>query len=132
MSTASRAIPLENTTSNLVEPPVETLNRSSQQGLNDSSAKRLAKGLGWLSINLRLVDLLSPPAVAWLCDVSNKRTGLIRLYGLCVLVIARQHLQLGQTFVCPGVMCGGRGDRSGKHGAAPSENTRHGRVAFAP
>lgn len=85
MSTAARAIPLENTTSNLVELPVETLNRSSQQGLSDSSAKRWSKGLGWLSVNLRLVDLLSPLAVARLCDVSNKRTGLIRLYGLRVL-----------------------------------------------
>src|SRR5215211_1783739 len=51
-------------------------------GLPSSSAKRLAKGLGWFSIGLGLAELLAPRAVANISGVSNKHTGLIRLYGL--------------------------------------------------
>lgn len=51
-------------------------------GLPSTSAKRLAKGLGWFSIGLGLAELLAPRAVANISGVSNKHTGLIRLYGL--------------------------------------------------
>ena len=51
-------------------------------GLPSTSAKRLAKGLGWFSIGLGLAELLAPRAIASICGVSNKHTGLIRLYGL--------------------------------------------------
>jgi uncharacterized membrane protein len=53
-----------------------------QPGLPSTSAKRLAKGLGWLSIGLGLAELLAPRAVANISGVSNEHTGLIRLYGL--------------------------------------------------
>ena len=51
-------------------------------GLPSSSAKRLAKGLGWFSVGLGLAELLAPRAIANISGVSNKHTGLIRLYGL--------------------------------------------------
>jgi uncharacterized membrane protein len=50
--------------------------------LPSTSAKRLAKGLGWFSIGLGLAELLAPRAIANISGVSNKHTGLIRLYGL--------------------------------------------------
>jgi uncharacterized membrane protein len=54
----------------------------SQPGLPSSSAKRLAKGLGWFSVGLGLAELLAPKAIAKISGVSNTHTGLIRLYGL--------------------------------------------------
>jgi len=51
-------------------------------GLPSSSAKRLAKGLGWFSVGLGLAELLAPRAIANISGVSKERTGLIRLYGL--------------------------------------------------
>jgi uncharacterized membrane protein len=53
-----------------------------QPGLPSSSAKRLAKGLGWFSVGLGLTELLAPRVIANISGVSNTRTGLIRLYGL--------------------------------------------------
>jgi uncharacterized membrane protein len=53
-----------------------------RHGLSKSSAKRLAKGLGWFSIGLGLTELLAPRAIANISGVSKERTGLIRLYGL--------------------------------------------------
>jgi uncharacterized membrane protein len=53
-----------------------------QPGLPSSSAKRLAKGLGWFSVGLGLAELLAPRAIANISGVSNQHTGLIRLYGL--------------------------------------------------
>jgi uncharacterized membrane protein len=50
--------------------------------LSSASAKRLAKGLGWFSVGLGLAELLAPRAIASISGVSNKHTGLIRLYGL--------------------------------------------------
>lgn len=47
-----------------------------------SNAKRLARGLGWFSIGLGLTELLAPRTIAKISGVSNKHTGLIRLYGL--------------------------------------------------
>ena len=54
----------------------------SQPGLPSTSAKRLAKGLGWFSVGLGLAELLAPKAIARISGVSNTHTGLIRLYGL--------------------------------------------------
>jgi len=51
-------------------------------GLPSTGAKRLANGLGWFSIGLGLAELLAPRAIANISGVSNKHTGLIRLYGL--------------------------------------------------
>ena len=53
-----------------------------QPGLPLSSAKRLAKGMGWFSVGLGLAELLAPKTIASISGVSNTRTGLIRLYGL--------------------------------------------------
>jgi uncharacterized membrane protein len=53
-----------------------------QPGLPSSSAKRLARGLGWFSVGLGLAELLAPKAIARISGVSNTHTGLIRLYGL--------------------------------------------------
>src|SRR5690242_21669607 len=53
-----------------------------QPGLPKSSAKKLAKGLGWFSLGLGLTELLAPKAIAKICGVSNAHTGLIRVYGL--------------------------------------------------
>ena len=58
------------------------LTERAQPGLPSSSAKKLAKGLGWFSIGLGLAELLAPSAIANITGVSNRRTGLIRLYGL--------------------------------------------------
>ena len=52
-----------------------------KQGLPSTSAKRLAKGLGWFSVGLGLAELLAPRAIAKISGVSNTHTGLIRLYG---------------------------------------------------
>jgi uncharacterized membrane protein len=54
----------------------------SHPGLPKSSAKRLARGLGWFSIGLGVSELLAPKAIAKISGVSNAHTGLIRLYGL--------------------------------------------------
>src|SRR5215210_5648721 len=51
-------------------------------GLPLTSATRLAKGLGWFSVGLGLAEILAPRAIANISGVSNKHTGLIRLYGL--------------------------------------------------
>ena len=53
-----------------------------EPGMPKSNAKRLARGLGWFSIGLGLTELLAPRAIASISGVSNKHTGLIRLYGL--------------------------------------------------
>ena len=53
-----------------------------EPGLPSTSANRLAKGLGWFSVGLGLTELLAPRVIANISGVSNKHTGLIRLYGL--------------------------------------------------
>src|SRR6185312_9712384 len=53
-----------------------------EPGMPKSGATRLARGLGWFSIGLGLTELLAPRAIASISGVSNKHTGLIRLYGL--------------------------------------------------
>ena len=58
------------------------MSTNSRTGLPNTSAKRLAQGLGWFSVGLGLAELLAPRAIASISGVSNERTGLIRLYGL--------------------------------------------------
>jgi uncharacterized membrane protein len=58
------------------------MSTNSRTGLPNTSAKRLAKGLGWFSVGLGLAELLAPRAIAGISGVSKQRTGLIRLYGL--------------------------------------------------
>src|ERR687893_380049 len=68
-----------------VSPTFDETNYSVERarpGLPSTTAKRLAKGLGWFSIGLGLAELLAPRAIANISGVSNKHTGLIRLYGL--------------------------------------------------
>jgi uncharacterized membrane protein len=53
-----------------------------EPGMPKSTTNRLARGLGWFSIGLGMAELLAPKAIASISGVSNKHTGLIRLYGL--------------------------------------------------
>lgn len=54
----------------------------SAPGLPSTSARRLAKGLAWLSVGVGLTELLAPNTFAKISGISNNRAGLIRLYGL--------------------------------------------------
>jgi uncharacterized membrane protein len=53
-----------------------------EPGLPSTNAKRLAKGLAWFSLGLGMTELLAPKFIARMSGVPEKRTGLIRLYGL--------------------------------------------------
>ena len=53
-----------------------------QAHMESASGMNLARGLGWFSIGLGLAELLAPRAIASISGVSNRRAGLIRLYGL--------------------------------------------------
>ena len=103
-----------------------------QPGLPKSSAKRLAKGLGWFSIGLGLTELLAPRAIAKISGVSNAHTGLIRVYGL--REIAAGITIFAQENPAAGVWSRVAGDALdlaslGKAFASPA--AKRGRVAFA-
>ena len=103
-----------------------------QPGLPSSSAKRLAKGLGWFSIGLGLTELLCPRAIAKISGVSNAHTGLIRVYGL--REIAAGVTIFSQKNPAAGVWSRVAGDALdlaslGKAFASPDAN--RGRIAFA-
>jgi hypothetical protein len=53
-----------------------------EPGLPAGKARRLARGLGWFSLGLGLTELLAPKFVARISGVSERRTGLIRMYGV--------------------------------------------------
>jgi uncharacterized membrane protein len=53
-----------------------------EPGLPSANAKRLARGLGWFSLGLGMTELLAPKFIAKISGISERRTGLIRLYGL--------------------------------------------------
>jgi uncharacterized membrane protein len=53
-----------------------------QPGLPSENGKRLAKGLGWFSLGLGMTELLAPKFIARISGVSERRTGMIRLFGL--------------------------------------------------
>lgn len=110
----------------------ERLNERSQPGLPSSSAKRLAKGLGWFSVGLGLTELLAPQAIAKISGVSNRHTGLIRLYGLReiasgVTIFAQKNPAAGMWSRVAGDML----DLASLGAAATSPNANKGRVAFA-
>ena len=103
-----------------------------EPGLPSSSAKKLAKGLGWFSIGLGLAELLAPRAIANISGVSNRRTGLIRLYGL--REIASGITIFAQEKPTEGVwsrVAGDAMDLTSLGMAATSPNAKKGRIAFA-
>jgi uncharacterized membrane protein len=53
-----------------------------EPGLPSGNGKRLAKGLGWFSLGLGMTELLAPKFIARISGVSERRTGMIRLFGL--------------------------------------------------
>ena len=57
-------------------------NVGSHRGLPKTNAKRLAKGLGWFSLGLGMTELLAPRFIARISGVPEKRSNVIRLYGL--------------------------------------------------
>lgn len=103
-----------------------------QRGLPSSSAKRLAKGLGWFSIGLGMTELLAPRFIANISGVSNRHTGLIRLYGLRELAagIAIFAQEKPREAVWSRV-AGDALDLASLGMAAASPNAKKGRVAFA-
>ena len=110
----------------------ERWNERVQPGLPKSSAKRLAKGLGWFSVGLGLAELLAPQAIAKISGVSNTSTGLIRLYGLReiasgITIFAQKNPAAGVWSRVAGDMV----DLASLGAAATSPNANKGRVAFA-
>ena len=101
-------------------------------GLPSSSAKRLAKGLGWFSVGLGLTELFCPRAIARISGVSNAHTGLIRLYGLRELAsgIAIFSTEKPTGAVWSRVV-GDAIDLASLGAAASSPGTNRGRLAFA-
>jgi uncharacterized membrane protein len=103
-----------------------------QPGLPSSSAKRLAKGLGWFSLGLGLTELLCPRAIARCAGVSNAHTGLIRLYGLreiaSGIAIFSQQKPTGAIW---SRIAGDAVDLASLGAAATSPDTKRGRLAFA-
>lgn len=53
-----------------------------RRGLPKTNAKRLARRLGWFSLGLGMTELLAPKFIAKISGVPEKRSGVIRLYGL--------------------------------------------------
>ena len=53
-----------------------------EPGLPKTNGKRLAKGLGWFSLGLGMTELLAPRFIARISGVSERRAGMIRLFGL--------------------------------------------------
>ena len=103
-----------------------------EPGLPSASAKKLAKGLGWFSIGLGLTELLAPRAIASISGVSNRRTGLIRLYGL--REIAAGIMIFSQQNPAAGVwsrVAGDALDLASPGAAAASPDSNKGRLAFA-
>ena len=108
------------------------LGRRAKPGLPHTSAKKLAKGLGWFSVGLGLAELLAPRAIANISGVSNKHTGLIRLYGLREL--AAGIMIFTQEEPVEGVwsrVAGDALDLASLGVAATGPEAKLGRVAFA-
>src|SRR5688572_13358110 len=57
-------------------------NAGKRQGLPKTNAKRLARGLGWFSLGLGMTELFAPKFIARISGVPERRSGIIRLYGL--------------------------------------------------
>ena len=104
----------------------------SQPGLPSTSAKRLAKGLGWFSVGLGLTELLAPNAIAKVSGVSSKHTGLIRLYGLRELASGIGIFsQEKPTAAMWSRVAGDAMDLASLGAAFTSPDAKRGRVAFA-
>ena len=108
------------------------MTQRAEPGLPSSSAKRLAKGLGWFSVGLGLAELLAPRTIANITGVSNERTGLIRLYGL--REIAAGVMIFAQEKPAAGLwsrVAGDALDLASLGAAFTSPNAKTGRLAFA-
>jgi uncharacterized membrane protein len=57
-------------------------NSGRHHGLPKTNAKRLARGLGWFSLGLGMTELIAPRFIARISGVPERRTDVIRLYGL--------------------------------------------------
>ena len=101
-------------------------------GMPSSSAKRLARGLGWFSVGLGLTELLCPRAIAKISGVSNTHTGLIRLYGLRELASGVAIFsQKKPTEAVWSRVAGDAIDLASLGVAFTSPDAKRGRVAFA-
>jgi uncharacterized membrane protein len=103
-----------------------------EPGMPKSNAKRLARGLGWFSLGLGFTELLAPRAIAKISGVSNKHTGLIRLYGL--REIAAGVAIFSQKEPAAGLwsrVAGDALDLASLGMAFSSPDAKRGRVAFA-
>ncbi len=67
---------------NLSSTKTSYANERANPGLPNGNSMKLARGLGWFSVGLGLTELFFPKVIANISGVSNKRTGVIRLYGL--------------------------------------------------
>ena len=108
------------------------MREGAESGLPSSSAKRLAKGLGWFSVGLGLAELLAPRTIANITGVSKERTGLIRLYGL--REIASGVTIFAQEKPTEGVwsrVAGDALDLASLGMAFTAPNAKKGRLAFA-
>jgi len=108
------------------------MSTNSRPGLPHTSARRLAKGLGWFSVGLGLTELLAPRAIASISGVSKERTGLIRLYGLREL--AAGIMIFSKEKPVEGLwsrVAGDALDLTSLGVAATSPDAKLGRVAFA-
>ena len=108
------------------------MSTGAEPGLPSSSAKRLAKGLGWFSLGLGFAELLAPRTIAKITGVSNEHTGLIRLYGL--REIAAGVMIFAQEKPAAGVwsrVAGDALDLASLGNAFTSPNAKTGRLAFA-
>jgi len=101
-------------------------------GLPSANAKRLAKGLGWFSVGLGLTELLAPRFIAKISGISNKNTGLIRLYGLreigSGIAIFRQEHPIEAVW---SRVAGDAVDLASLGAAFTSSKAKRGRLAFA-
>ena len=103
-----------------------------EPGMPKSTTNRLARGLGWFSIGLGMAELLAPKAIASISGVSNKHTGLIRLYGL--REIAAGVAIFSQKQPAAGVwsrVAGDALDLASLGMAFTAPDAKRGRVAFA-
>jgi uncharacterized membrane protein len=104
----------------------------SQPGLPSTNAKRLANGLGWFSVGLGLTELLAPNAIAKVSGVSNKHTGLIRLYGLREIASGIGiFAQKKPTAAVWSRVAGDAIDLASLGAAFASPDAKRGRIAFA-
>lgn len=56
--------------------------RRFEPGVPTGNARRLARGLGWFSLGLGMTELFAPKFIARISGVPERRSGVIRLYGL--------------------------------------------------